>query len=131
FGDEQSAPVALVLRHCLRHDIRLWCVFHPSTLAGRSWARCVGSDGNDPSSAAGRCDASPRGGALMNAMEPSALALFWLAVIGVAILAYVVLDGFDLGVGILFGTTKDQILRDEMIASISPFWDGNETWLIV
>jgi len=67
----------------------------------------------------------------MSATDPSALALFWLAVIGLAILAYVVLDGFDLGVGILFGATKDEALRDEMIASISPFWDGNETWLIV
>jgi cytochrome d ubiquinol oxidase subunit II len=67
----------------------------------------------------------------MSATDPSALALFWIAVIGVAILAYVVLDGFDLGVGILFGATKDAALRDEMIASISPFWDGNETWLIV
>ncbi len=64
-------------------------------------------------------------------VEPSALALFWAAVIVVAILAYVVLDGFDLGVGILFGTTRDKRLRGEMIASISPFWDGNETWLIV
>ena len=67
----------------------------------------------------------------MSATAPSALALFWVAVIGVAILAYVVLDGFDLGVGILFGATRDAALRDEMIASISPFWDGNETWLIV
>ncbi|WP_256461600.1 cytochrome d ubiquinol oxidase subunit II [Bradyrhizobium barranii] len=67
----------------------------------------------------------------MSATDPSALALFWLAVIGLAILAYVVLDGFDLGVGILFGATKDAALRYEMIASISPFWDGNETWLII
>jgi len=67
----------------------------------------------------------------MSAIEPSALALFWAAVIGVAILAYVILDGFDLGVGILFGATSDARLRNEMIASISPFWDGNETWLIV
>ena len=43
----------------------------------------------------------------MSPMEPSALALFWVAVIGVAILAYVILDGFDLGVGILFGATND------------------------
>ena len=64
-------------------------------------------------------------------VEPSALALFWAAVIVMAILAYVVLDGFDLGVGILFASTRDTRLRDEMIASISPFWDGNETWLIV
>jgi cytochrome d ubiquinol oxidase subunit II len=67
----------------------------------------------------------------MSAMEPSALALFWVAVIGMAIIAYVILDGFDLGVGVLFGATNDTRLRDEMIASISPFWDGNETWLIV
>ena len=40
-------------------------------------------------------------------MEPSALALFWAAVIAVAIVVYVILDGFDLGVGILFGTTRD------------------------
>jgi cytochrome d ubiquinol oxidase subunit II len=45
-------------------------------------------------------------------MEPSALALFWVAVIGIAILAYVILDGFDLGVGILFGATSDARLRD-------------------
>src|SRR3984957_12267692 len=64
-------------------------------------------------------------------VEPSALALFWAAVIVVAILAYVVLDGFDLGVGILSGATRNTGLRDEMIASISPYWDGNETWLIV
>ncbi len=42
-----------------------------------------------------------------------------------------VLDGFDLGVGILFGTTGNVALREEMMATISPFWDGNETWLIV
>ena len=42
-----------------------------------------------------------------------------------------ILDGFDLGVGILFGTTKDTSLRSQMIAAISPFWDGNETWLVV
>jgi cytochrome bd-type quinol oxidase subunit 2 len=52
-------------------------------------------------------------------------------VIAVAILVYVVLDGFDLGVDILFGTTRDAALREDMMAAISPFWDGNETWLIV
>ena len=54
-----------------------------------------------------------------------------VGVIAVAILVYVVLDGFDLGVGILFGTTRNAALRDEMMAAISPFWDGNETWLVV
>ena len=67
----------------------------------------------------------------MNTIEPSGLALFWAGVIVVAILVYVILDGVDLGVGILFGTTGDAALRDEMMAAISPFWDGNETWLVV
>jgi cytochrome d ubiquinol oxidase subunit II len=67
----------------------------------------------------------------MTAMEPSGLALFWAAVIAVAVGVYVILDGFDLGVGTLFGTTRDQALRNEMMDAISPFWDGNETWLVI
>ncbi|NEX94024.1 cytochrome d ubiquinol oxidase subunit II [Caulobacter sp. 17J65-9] len=64
-------------------------------------------------------------------VEPSTLALFWAGVIALAILAYVILDGFDIGVGVLFGTTRDQARRAEMMGSIAPFWDGNETWLVV
>jgi cytochrome d ubiquinol oxidase subunit II len=67
----------------------------------------------------------------MTEVEPSALALFWVSVIAIAIVVYVILDGFDLGVGILFGTTRDRALRSGMMDSISPFWDGNETWLVV
>ena len=63
--------------------------------------------------------------------DPSALALFWAAVIAAAILVYVLLDGFDIGVGILFGTTRDEAKRGQMMTSIAPFWDGNETWLVV
>jgi cytochrome bd ubiquinol oxidase subunit II len=68
---------------------------------------------------------------LMTTLEPSNLALFWAGVIAVAIMVYVILDGFDLGVGILFGTTRDASLRSQMMAAISPFWDGNEIWLVV
>src|SRR5271165_7237376 len=64
-------------------------------------------------------------------MAPSHLALFWAGVIAVSILLYVVLDGFDLGVGMLFGTTSDEHKRVQMMNTIAPFWDGNETWLIV
>src|SRR3954465_1878198 len=64
-------------------------------------------------------------------MEPSTLALFWAAVIAVAILFYVILDGFDIGVGILFGVTRDEAKRGQMMTAIAPFWDGNETWLVV
>ena len=64
-------------------------------------------------------------------MEPSTLALFWAGVIAAAIVLYVLLDGFDIGVGILFGTTRDEAKRGQMMTSIAPFWDGNETWLVV
>ncbi|MDM0081740.1 cytochrome d ubiquinol oxidase subunit II [Variovorax sp. J31P179] len=67
-------------------------------------------------------------------MSPAAasdLALFWAAVIAVSILVYVILDGFDLGVGILFGTTREESHRLHMMDTIAPFWDGNETWLVV
>src|SRR5262252_8504289 len=67
----------------------------------------------------------------MSAMEPSNLALFWAGVLACAILIYVILDGFDLGVGVLFGTTKEEVLRARMMDTIAPFWDGNETWLVV
>jgi cytochrome d ubiquinol oxidase subunit II len=52
------------------------------------------------------------------------------ALMGVAILVYVVLDGFDLGVGLLF-PFADAVERDRMVASIGPFWDANETWLVL
>ena len=62
---------------------------------------------------------------------PSDLALFWAAVIAFSILLYVVLDGFDLGMGILFGATGEESHRLQMMNAIAPFWDGNETWLVV
>jgi len=64
-------------------------------------------------------------------MEPSNLALFWTAVVVGSILVYVILDGFDLGVGVLFGTVRDEAVRVEMMNAIAPVWNGNETWLVV
>jgi cytochrome d ubiquinol oxidase subunit II len=64
-------------------------------------------------------------------MEPSNLALCWAGVISVSIMVYVVLDGFDLGVGVLFGTVRDKAVRAEMMDAIAPVWNGNETWLVV
>ena len=58
------------------------------------------------------------------------LPLFFLAVMGLALLAYVVLDGYDLGVGILLPFATDQE-KDVMVSSIGPFWDANETWLVL
>jgi cytochrome d ubiquinol oxidase subunit II len=59
------------------------------------------------------------------------VAMFWVCVLAVSILFYVLLDGFDLGVGILFGFTLNEQRRREMLAAVAPLWDGNETWLIV
>jgi cytochrome d ubiquinol oxidase subunit II len=59
------------------------------------------------------------------------LPVIWAAVIGAAVALYVILDGFDLGIGILFPFAKEDKERDQMIASIAPFWDGNETWLVL
>ncbi len=44
---------------------------------------------------------------------------------------YVILDGFDLGIGILFPFARNESERDQMMRSIAPFWDGNETWLVL
>jgi cytochrome d ubiquinol oxidase subunit II len=59
------------------------------------------------------------------------LPLVWGGLIAFAVLAYVVLDGFDLGVGILFVVERDGPDRDVMVNTIAPVWDGNETWLIL
>ena len=59
------------------------------------------------------------------------LPLVWAALIAVAVVAYVMLDGFDLGVGILFAVEDGEDDRDVMVNSIAPVWDGNETWLIL
>jgi len=59
------------------------------------------------------------------------LSLIWAILIAVAVFLYVILDGFDLGVGILFPFAKDTHERDQMQAAIAPVWDGNETWLVL
>ncbi len=59
------------------------------------------------------------------------LPVIWAALIGTAVAMYVILDGFDLGVGILFPFARSERERDQMMNSIAPFWDGNETWLVL
>ena len=58
------------------------------------------------------------------------LPLAFAGLMGLAILIYVVLDGFDLGIGMLFAVAEEED-QDTMIASIGPFWDANETWLVL
>ncbi|GAB5468982.1 MAG: cyanide-insensitive cytochrome bd quinol oxidase subunit II [Rhodospirillales bacterium] len=59
------------------------------------------------------------------------LPLIWAAVIAVGVIMYVVLDGFDLGIGILFPLFPAKQDRDIMMNSVAPVWDGNETWMIL
>ena len=55
----------------------------------------------------------------------------WTLILGVGVFLYVLLDGFDLGVGILYGFAPDRDSRNLVMNSISPIWDGNETWLVL
>jgi len=59
------------------------------------------------------------------------LPLIWAGLIAFAVLAYVVMDGFDLGTGILFAVEYTEDDRNVMVNSIAPVWDGNETWLVL
>jgi cytochrome d ubiquinol oxidase subunit II len=59
------------------------------------------------------------------------LVIVWAGLIAFAVLAYVVLDGFDLGIGILFARFRDRQDRDVMMDAVAPVWDGNETWLVL
>ncbi|MDA9395002.1 quinol oxidase subunit 2 [Bradyrhizobium sp. CCBAU 45394] len=59
------------------------------------------------------------------------MVMFWVALLAISILIYLLLDGFDLGVGMLFGLADGEARRDEMLRTIAPVWDGNETWLVV
>jgi cytochrome bd ubiquinol oxidase subunit II len=57
--------------------------------------------------------------------------MYWVSLLTISILLYVLLDGFDLGIGILFGLTRDEARRHAMWGAVAPIWDGNETWLVV
>jgi cytochrome bd ubiquinol oxidase subunit II len=63
-------------------------------------------------------------------LNADTLPLIFAALMGVSVLAYVILDGYDLGVGMLMAHA-DRPERDRMIATIGPFWDANETWLVL
>jgi cytochrome bd ubiquinol oxidase subunit II len=67
---------------------------------------------------------------MMNFTWAEVLPLVFMGVMGLALLAYVVLDGYDLGVGLLLPFASDE-QKDMMVASIGPFWDANETWLVL
>lgn len=59
------------------------------------------------------------------------LPLIWFGIIIFSILMYIVMDGFDLGIGIIFPFNRNAEERDVMVNSVAPVWDGNETWLVM
>jgi cytochrome d ubiquinol oxidase subunit II len=67
----------------------------------------------------------------MEANMPIDLPFIWAGIIAFAVLAYVILDGFDLGIGILFPFFPEKHEKDLMMNSVAPVWDGNETWLVL
>ncbi|HEY1980792.1 MAG TPA: cytochrome d ubiquinol oxidase subunit II [Xanthobacteraceae bacterium] len=65
-------------------------------------------------------------------MNPSlSLVPIWTAILAIGVFLYVALDGFDLGVGMLYNFAPDRRARDLVMNSIAPIWDGNETWLVL
>src|SRR3954451_15836687 len=54
----------------------------------------------------------------------------WTLILGMAVFFYVLLDGFDLGVGILYGFAPNTAARNVLMNSVAPVWDGNEAWLV-
>jgi cytochrome bd ubiquinol oxidase subunit II len=56
---------------------------------------------------------------------------FWASALALAILLYVLLDGFDLGIGILYGFARTETCKRHMVEAVAPIWDGNETWLVI
>jgi cytochrome d ubiquinol oxidase subunit II len=64
-------------------------------------------------------------------MEPTTLQLTWFVLLGVLMAGYAILDGFDLGVGILHLFARTETERRVFMSSIGPLWDGNEVWLVV
>src|ERR1700752_2492703 len=59
------------------------------------------------------------------------LATVAATLLALAVMMYVLLDGFGLGVGILFPSARTEAERDEMMNTIAPYWDGNQTWLVL
>jgi cytochrome bd ubiquinol oxidase subunit II len=56
---------------------------------------------------------------------------FWVSILAISVLLYVLLDGVDLGVGILFGLARGEEQRRVVLSAVAPIWDGNESWLVV
>src|SRR5262249_41716932 len=122
---------APAVRGCLSVDLSRGALRHASF--GPTWSHSIGGDRADCQRPAkitdrglGACDSGES-----NMMPTLVLVSFWTTILAVAVFRYAVLDGFDLGVGMVYSFAPDRSARDLIINSIAPIWDGNETWLIL
>src|ERR1700739_1230339 len=81
------------------------------------------------SSTAARCPAPPIR-STSEALMTIDLSIIWAGIIGLGVFLYVLLDGFDLGIGLLFPFFEREGEREVMLNTVAPVWDGNETWLV-
>src|SRR5947207_4818814 len=84
----------------------------------------------DSRTGTGRSRPGATDGAAMS-LPPFDFVLLWTGILGLGVFFYVLLDGFDLGVGILYGFAPDLASRNLVMNSVAPVWDGNETWLVL
>src|SRR5262249_25943943 len=94
----------------------------------RRRARFGRADRERPAERAGPCRSRAGREVAMTALS---FVPVWTVILGTGIFLYVLLDGFDLGVGILYGFMPDTRSRNLVMNAIAPIWDGNETWLVL
>src|SRR5262249_59683909 len=124
----QRAAVAPAVHPRLWRDLRRRPLLHRQddpARRGRPHAG-AGADGAAPADGGGGLR-----GLTMQGYLPIILPLAWAVVIAFGIFVYVLLDGFDLGLGMLFLAAPSDAARDNMMRSVAPVWDGNETWLVL
>ncbi len=102
--------------------------------ARRRGSRCEGGAGRSRATRCGRCRAAAVRAAARTELEHAMgidLPLIWAVIILFGVMMYVVMDGFDLGIGILYPVLPGKEDRDVMMNTVAPVWDGNETWLVL
>src|SRR5580704_14094418 len=130
-ADGSGVARCLLLRLHLHFHVR--DLLHLSTAAHRAcWKPGPAADRRGPQSSDVGGQRAIGGAALgSRPRRRIAVVMFWVAVLAISILLYILLDGFDLGIGILFGLAGSEERRRAMMSAVAPIWDGNETWLVV
>ena len=124
------------VRSRLRHRVRRRAVLHCQARAARPRPDAADAGrrrGGSLSPAYCRIGhtMTPASATAVTAILPVILPMVWAAILALAVFLYVLLGGYDLGLGVLFPLAPSHKDRDAMMGSVSPFWDGNETWLVM